>query len=88
MGLEGLAKAADNPNFLQEALGMMDDPEVQAEVKKLMEDPSFKAEMENMMARPEYQEAMKKAQEELAELSKDPAKLAELQQQARAMMSE
>ena len=31
---------------------------------------------------------MKKAQEELAELSKDPAKLAELQQQARAMMSE
>jgi tripartite-type tricarboxylate transporter receptor subunit TctC len=87
LGLDGLAQAAGDSNFLKEALGMLDDPEVQAEVKKLMEDPSFKAEMEGMMARPEYQEAMKKAQDELAELSKDPAKFAELQEQARAMMN-
>lgn len=87
LGLEGLAAAAQNPSFLKDTLGMLDDPEVQAEVKKLMEDPAFKAEMEGMMAKPEYQDVMKKAQDELAELSKDPAKLAELQQQARTMLN-
>ena len=87
LGLDGLAQAAGNPNFLKDALGMLNDPEVQGEVKRLMEDPAFRSEMEGMMARPEYQQAMQKAQEELAELSKDPAKLAELQEQARTMMN-
>ena len=52
-----------------------------------MNDESFKSEIEGMMALPEYQEAMKKAQEDLAELSKDPTKLAEMQAQARAMLN-
>ncbi len=86
LGLDGLAAAAGNPNILGETLKMLDDPEVQKEVQKLMNDPAFKSEMEGMMTRPEYQDAMKKAQEELAEISKDPTKLAEMQAQARAML--
>ena len=87
MGLEGLAAAAKNPNILGETLKMLDDPDVQKEVQKLMNDESFKSEIEGMMALPEYQEAMKKAQEDLAELSKDPTKLAEMQAKARAMLN-
>ena len=87
MGLEGLAAATQNPNVLGETLKMLDDPEVQQEVKKLMNDPTFKNEMERMMSSDIYADAMKKAQDELAELSKDPAKLAEMQEQARAMLN-
>lgn len=87
MGLDGLAAATQNPNILGDTLKMLDDPEIQQEVKKLMNDPSFKNEMEQMMSSPEYADAMQKAQEELAELSKDPAKLAEMQEQARAMLN-
>jgi hypothetical protein len=53
-----------------------------------MNDPAFKAEMEKMMDMPEYKDAFEKAQDELADLQSDPAKLAGMQQQARRMMNQ
>ncbi len=87
MGLSGLAQAASNPELLAETLKMLDDPEVQSEVQKMMQDPAFQQEMQNMMNAPEYHDAMKKAAEQMEKLAEDPAELAELQEQARNILS-
>jgi len=83
LGLEGLRKAATDPELLRETLEMLKDPDVAAEVAAMMADPAFQAEMKKMTDSPKYKEALNEAKEAMADLAKDPANLEKMKARAK-----
>ena len=89
LGFQGIKQAANDPRMMQDLMKSMNDPEIMAEAQKMMQDPAFQKQMKAMMGDKTVAEAATKAQEALGELSKDPAKLAQMQEKmARVMAGE
>jgi hypothetical protein len=64
---------------LAETLEMMKDPEVMAEVQAMMKDPSFQAEMKKYTNNPAFKDAMSRANEEVENIARDPARAKKLE---------
>lgn len=60
------------------------DPEMVREAQKMMQDPQFQAYMRQMMAQPQFKTAMTQTKEAM----KDPEKLKEMEEKAKAAIDE
>ena len=79
-GLQSLVNAAKNPARLADAMADLNDPEMMKNAKEMMADPAFQAEMQRMMDQPEMRKIVEASRSFVQEISKDPSKMAEMQQ--------
>lgn len=87
LGFAGLQQAAKDPSFMADFMKSMADPEIMAEAQKMMKDPAFQKQMKDMMGDKTIQQATERAKTAFAELSQDPAKMAEMTRQVEQMMA-
>ena len=84
-GLQSLVKAAKDPARLADAMADLNDPEMMKNAKQMMADPAFQAEMQRMMDQPEMRKIVEASRSFVQEISKDPSKVAEMQQRIAQM---
>ena len=58
---------------------MMKDPEIMKEVQAMMKDPSFQQEMKKYTNNPAFKDAMARANDEVENLARDPARAKKLE---------
>jgi hypothetical protein len=79
-GLQSLVNAAKDPARLADAMADLNDPEMMISAREMLADPTFQAEMQRMMEQPEMRKIVEASRSFVQEISKDPSKMAEMQQ--------